>query len=98
MSKIEPDIGEELFSFLQISSMKTYKIRGRTYKDGRDSWIDLKLEFEGKRAFAVWDTVVVGNYALKARFEIDPKKIRPGSEEGDFEYRGELVVPVPENN
>ena len=73
-------------------------MRSRAYKDGRDSWVDLTVEFEGDRAFAVWETIRLGNYALKARVEIDPGQLRPADEEVDFVYRGELVLPTPYNN
>jgi hypothetical protein len=79
--------------------VKSYKMRGLTLKNGKNTLIDLDLEFEGKRAFAIWESFPVGNYELKARVEIDPKqleKIATGC--CDFLYRGELVLPEPQNN
>ncbi len=78
--------------------MKTYRMRSRANKGSREAWINFNLEFDGERAFAVWETIQVGNYALKARLEIDPGQLRPGEEEGDFVYRGQLVLPTPHNN
>ena len=81
-----------------VSSMKTNKISSLAYKDGHHSWINLDLEFEGKRVFVVWDTIQMGSYAVKARLEIDPKHLKSTDKYGDYEYRGELVLPKPENN
>lgn len=78
--------------------MKTYKMRGLALQAGQQSWVNLSLEFEGGRAFAIWDTIRVGNYALKARLEIDPGRLKPGDNESEFVYRGELVLPNPQNN
>ena len=78
---------------------KTYKMRGLTLRDGRNTVIDLNLEFEGKRAFAIWDSINVGNLRLTARVEIDPKRLeRLANQHFDFLYRGQLVLPVPQNN
>lgn len=78
---------------------KSYKVRGRAAGKGKSEFIDLDLEFDGKRAFVVWDSISVGNFLLKARVEIDPQLLlayaRPGC---DYIYRGELVLPNPENN
>lgn len=73
-------------------------MRSRAVKDGQNSWIDLNVEFEGNRAFAIWETIQVGNYALKARLEIDPAKLRPSDNDYEFVYRGELVLPNPAHN
>src|SRR5213076_3239563 len=54
---------------------KTYKLRGLTLREGRNIVIDLNLEFEGKRAFAIWESINVGNLRLTARVEIDPKRL-----------------------
>ncbi len=66
---------------------------------GKTESIDLDLEFDGKRAFVVWDSVQVRGFLLKARLEIDPKLLRADSGRGcDYVYRGELVLPNPELN
>jgi hypothetical protein len=66
---------------------------------GKLECIDLDLEFDGKRAFVIWDSITLGDYLLKARVEIDPELLHADSGRGcDYIYRGELVLPNPENN
>jgi len=78
---------------------KSYKMRSLSLKHGKPSFVDLDLEFEGKRAFVIWDSVTLGDYLLKARLEIDPKLLQQsGNRDCDYVYRGELVLPRPENN
>ena len=78
---------------------KTYKLRGLTLREGRNIVIDLNLEFEGKRAFAIWDSINVGNLRLTARVELDPKRLEKiANHHCDFLYRGQLDLPVPQNN
>lgn len=78
---------------------KSYKVRGRAIAKGKLEFIDLDLEFDGKRAFVVWDSINVGNFLLKARVEIDPELLHADSRPGcDYIYRGELVLPNPQNN
>jgi hypothetical protein len=61
--------------------------------------VDLTLEFEGKRAFVIWDTVRCGGYALKARLEINPKFLaRVNRTCCDYVYSGKLILPRPEDN
>ena len=79
--------------------VKLYKMRGLTLKNGKQAAIEMDLEFEGKRAFAIWDSVSVGAYELKARVELNPKLLKKdASLSCDFVYRGKLVLPRPENN
>jgi hypothetical protein len=78
---------------------KTYKIRSRALTQGRSTFIDLDLEFEGKRAFVIWDSIPLGPYEFKARVEINPKLLQKAEDHGwDYFYRGKLVLPRPENN
>ena len=78
---------------------KTYTVRSVTVDNGKNSVIDLCLEFDGNRAFVVWDKVLFGEFELKARLEIDPRRLKKArSSVCDFFYRGELVLPRPENN
>ncbi len=78
---------------------KLYKLRSGTAQQGKAAFINLDLEFDGQRAFVIWDSLAVGNYMLKARVEIDPRLLQADSRrEADFVYRGELVLPRPENN
>ena len=66
---------------------------------GKIKDIDLDVEFDGKRAFVIWDSITMGNYLLKARLEIDPQLLHAdASRSCDYVYRGELVLPNPENN
>jgi len=78
---------------------KSYRVRGQAKAKGKVELIDLDLEFEGQRAFVVWDSISLGSYLLKARVEIDPKFLRaePGCQ-CDFVYNGEIILPLPENN
>jgi hypothetical protein len=80
-------------------SAKMYKLRSVTVERGQEAFKDLDLEFEGKRAFVIWDSVVLGNFQLKARLEINPhllqKVARPNC---DYLYCGCLVLPRPEHN
>jgi hypothetical protein len=79
--------------------VKLYKMRGLTLKNGKNTTIDLDLEFEGKRAFAIWDSISLGDYELKARVEIDPRRLKKMHGHCcDFLYNGELVLPQPQNN
>ena len=79
--------------------VKSYKLRGLTLKNGEEATIEMELEFEGKRAFAVWDCISVGAYELKARVELNPKLLKKDTSLCcDFVYRGKLVLPSPENN
>lgn len=78
---------------------KLYKMRGRAVAKGKMELIDLDLEFDGKRAFVIWESVQVRGFLLKARLEIDPTLLRADSGRGcDYIYRGELVLPNPELN
>lgn len=78
---------------------KLYRLRSRAVAKGKTEFIDLDLEFDGKRAFVIWDSVSLGNYLLKARMEIDPQLLHADSGRGcDYIYRGELVLPNPEHN
>jgi hypothetical protein len=78
---------------------KLYRLRGLTVENGQNTLVDIDIEFEGKRAFAIWESISVGSLELKARVELDPKRLRKVNGQGcDFFYRGELVLPRPENN
>ncbi len=86
-------------SLFQRMGLKLYKLRSLTVEKGKTAFIDLNLEFEGNRAFVVWDSVALGEYLLKARVEIDPTLLQEDAEpDCDFIYRGQLVLPKPENN
>ena len=79
--------------------VKSYKIRSLKSGQGKTNNIDMDLEFEGERAFVIWDSITVGGFMLKARVEIDPLLLQKDADCGvDFYYRGELVLPRPENN
>lgn len=78
---------------------KLYRVRGQAVSKGKTEFIDLDLEFEGKRAFVIWESITLGHYRLKARVEIDPQLLRADAgQQCDFVYSGELVLPRPENN
>ena len=79
--------------------IKLYKVRSLAVENGKTTCIDLRVEFEGKRAFAIWDSIPMGNFELKVRLELDPKCLeRGGGPCSDFFYRGQLVLPRPQDN
>jgi hypothetical protein len=79
--------------------VKLYKMRSLALANGKNTLVDLGLEFEGKRAFAIWESVPVGNFELKARVEIDPTLLeKVGEDCCDFFYRGQLSLPRPQDN
>ena len=79
--------------------LKLYKMRSLTVENGKTAFIEVNLEFEGQRAFVIWDSISVGTLLLKARVEIDPTLLQTGSGRGcDYVYCGELVLPRPQNN
>jgi hypothetical protein len=67
---------------------------------GKNSHINLPLEFEGTRAFAVWDTVKIRGYRFQMRIEVNPKLLRKqhGDECPAYLYCGKLPLPRPELN
>ena len=79
--------------------IKTFKMRGLAANKGQNSFVDLCLEFEGPRAFVVWDSIPLGDFELKARLEINPDLLQKADDLGwDYFYSGRLVLPRPENN
>ena len=79
--------------------LKLYKMRSLTVENGKTAFVEVNLEFEGKRAFVVWDSITVGTFLLKARIEIDPTLLQTGGGRGcDYVYCGELVLPRPHYN
>lgn len=81
------------------SDSKMYKMRSLAVENGKNAFIDLDLEFEGKRAFIIWDSINLGNYELKARLEIDPKLLQKVDRSScDYIYCGKLVLPRPQDN
>jgi hypothetical protein len=78
---------------------KHYKMRSLAEENGLKKWVELDLEFEGRRAFVVWDSIPIRGYLLKARVEIDPELLQAGTTRScDFFYRGSLVLPRAEHN
>lgn len=79
--------------------VKMYRMRGLAVNRGKTCFSNFDLEFEGERAFVIWDSVTFGSYLLKARLEIDPNLLlKDTGREWDYLYRGKLVLPRPENN
>jgi hypothetical protein len=79
--------------------VKFYKMRGLSQKSDVLAPIDLELEFDGKRAFAVWESFQVGRYEFKARLEINPRLLKKlSSSKCNYLYRGELQIPRPQDN
>ena len=79
--------------------IKKYKVRSLALKKGKTTPLDLDLEFEGERAFVIWDSFTLGDLMLKARVEINPALLhKQAGLAWDFLYQGELVLPRPESN
>ena len=75
------------------------RLRHLARENGRGKLFELPLEFEGKRAFVIWDWAVLGGQQFKARIEINPKLLRRIDGSGwDYSYRGQLVLPRPQDN
>jgi hypothetical protein len=75
------------------------RLRHLVVDNGQATLVELPLEFEGRRAFVVWDLVVLGKREIKARIELDPKLLERLSGPGcDYSYRGQLVLPRPQDN
>jgi hypothetical protein len=79
--------------------VKFYKMRGLPETSDFRAPIDLELEFEGKRAFAVWESFQIGKYEFKARLEINPRLLKKlQTSNCSYLYRGELQIPRPQDN
>ena len=79
--------------------MNAFVMRGFAVENGKDRLVEMEIEFEGNRAFAVWDTVTCGRYEFKARVELDATLLqRAIGQSHEFEYRGQLVLPRPQDN
>jgi hypothetical protein len=66
---------------------------------GKVALQDYQLEFEGRRAFLVWDVVSVGTLLFKTRVELNPKLLRKLDVRGlGYYYRGKVRLPRPEHN
>ena len=79
--------------------MKIYKMRSLATENGKNAMIDLSLEFDGTRAFVIWDSIPVGKYELRARLELNPELLQKTGDPGyDFFYQGKLVLPRPQDN
>ncbi|PWU16853.1 MAG: hypothetical protein C5B50_12595 [Verrucomicrobia bacterium] len=78
---------------------KKYTVRSLTLGQDKNSSTEFNLEFEGKRAFVIWDSFALGDYRIEARMEIDPMLLQEAGGKGsDFLYCGEIILPKPENN
>jgi len=80
--------------------LKTQKrLRHLARENGLRKLVELPLEFEGKRAFVIWDWAVMGQQQFTARIEIDPKLLQRIAGSGsDYSYSGQLILPRPEEN
>jgi hypothetical protein len=75
------------------------KLRGSPGKGKSGKLLDLPLEFEGERAFVIWDCIKLGQYQFKTRIEIDPRRLKKIGRLGDeFSYGGNLPLPRPQDN
>jgi len=75
------------------------RLRHLARENGRGKLVELPLEFDGKRAFVIWDWAVLGRRQFTARIEIDPRLLqRISGSTMDYAYRGRLVLPRPQDN
>jgi hypothetical protein len=75
------------------------KVRVSGENRGTVHFSDLPLAFEDDRVFVIWDCAKLGNCELQARIEIDPKLLRKTKgRNSEYVYRGELVLPRPQDN
>jgi len=78
---------------------RMYRLRGMAVENGPKNSPNLELEFDGARAFVIWDTIPVGRFELKARLEIDTTLLEQSKNRSyDFFYHGKLVLPRPQDN
>jgi len=79
--------------------VKLFKMRSLTVANGKTGFVEVTLEFDGKRAFVVWDSITLGDFNLKARVEIDPGLLQKSGGRGcDYVYHGQLILPNPQLN
>ena len=75
------------------------RLRHLARENGRRKLVELPLEFEGNRAFVIWDWARLGQQNFTARIEINPKLLQRISGTGcDYSYSGPLVLPRPQDN
>lgn len=68
-------------------------------KDGKTALKEFQLEFEGTRAYLVWDDYNIGRLLFKARVELNPRLLRkPDRQSSKYYYRGKITLPHPEDN
>ena len=78
----------------------TVKVKSKVcHSAGKDALKDFQLEFEGTRAFLVWDVFSVGSLLFKARVELNPRLLRRiHARSSNYYYRGKITLPRPETN
>jgi len=78
----------------------TVRIRAKTNRmAGKKVQMHFQLDFEGTRAFLVWETFKVGKQIFVARVELNPRLLRrTAGKSSNYSYRGKIALPQPENN
>ena len=78
----------------------TIKVRAKVcQRIGNHSLRSFQLEFDGTRAYLVWDVFSVGSLLIKARVELNPRLLRKiDARSSDYYYRGKISLPRPEDN
>jgi hypothetical protein len=78
----------------------TIKIKTRDcHGAGKYALEDYQLEFEGDRAFLVWEEFNVGNLFFKAVVELNPNLLRRiEGRSTNYYYRGKITLPHAEDN
>jgi hypothetical protein len=68
-------------------------------RDGKKALKEFQLEFEGTRAYLVWDTFNIGRLLFRARVELNPRLLRKlDKQSSKYYYRGKITLPHPEDN
>ena len=66
---------------------------------GKKILMHFPLDFEGTRAYLVWETFKVGKQIFTARVEVNPRLLRRiAGKSSNYSYRGKITLPQPENN
>lgn len=82
-----------------IMAKSSYMMQSLALDNGEHRFMDLPLEFEGRRAFVIWDAARLGGCIVKARLEINAKLLQRIDRCGcDFFYCGWLHLPRPQDN
>ena len=83
-----------------MATLVTVKVKSEIcHRARKDALKDFQLEFEGDRAYLVWDVFSLGSLLIKARVELNPRLLRRSdARSSNYYYRGKITLPSPETN